>query len=191
MLSTNVIITIPTFHFDTNSHDNPVTINMPFRNVYGLLSNIYQESLIEVSLNTADTNDHYIDSIWSKSYEYMSVEQFHTRVLASRESNIIEFQISLSGHYLEIERSVYTFYDTLSQIGGVMGILLPFGALLSGVFSNKMYAMTLLGLLYHVEKDNNTDQSHEHKSTKMKIFGRTMTRTIVPESVSYLMLRIA
>jgi isocitrate dehydrogenase kinase/phosphatase len=44
----------------------------------------------------------------------------------------------------------------LGQIGGVIGIIFPLGALISQYFTEKIYQMTLLSKLYQIE--NNEDR---------------------------------
>ena len=185
MAVTDVVLTIPSFYFDTDSFGNPITVSKSFRMKYSLTTIFYQQVIIETSINTAETYDSYINTISPTNYEYMRVEDFYTKVLSPESPGIIEFKIALSLNTLKIERRVYSFYEILGQIGGVMAILLPFGALLSGLFSNKIYAMKMLSLLYHVDNDN---QDHESKTTRIKVFGTATIRQKVPDNVSYIEL---
>jgi hypothetical protein len=144
MAATDVILTIPSFYFDTDSFGNPITVSKSFRMKYSLTTIFYQQVIVETSINTAETYDSYINTISPTNYEYMRVEDFYTKVLAPESTGIIEFKVALSLNTLKIERKVYSFYEILGQIGGVMAILLPSGALLSGLFSNKIYSMKML-----------------------------------------------
>jgi hypothetical protein len=181
MAVTDVVLTIPSFYFDTDSFDNPMTVSKSFRMKYSLTAIFYQQVIVETSINTAVAYDSYINTISPTNYEYMRVEDFYTKVLAPESSGIIEFKVALSLNTLKIERKVYSFYEILGQIGGVMAILLPSGALLSGLFSNKIYSMKMLSLLYHVDKDN---QDQESKTTRVKVFGTATIKQKVPDNVS-------
>ena len=105
-----------------------------------------------VQVNEAIVYDDYYNSFFPKHYQYYSVEEIENTILTGRRTGLIEIHFEISPKYIRTERKVHSLMEVLGQIGGIIGILLPIGAILSGVFSSKIYVMTLLSLLYQVDQ---------------------------------------
>jgi hypothetical protein len=148
----NVELTYPTFYFDTDKLVKPVTISGLRKKRFGLLSTVYQEIHVPVQVNEAIVYDDYYNSFYPKHYKYYSIEELENTILTGRRTGLIEIHFEISPKYMRTERKVYSLMEVLGQIGGIIGILLPVGAILSSVFSSKIYVMTLLSLLYQVDQ---------------------------------------
>lgn len=149
----NVQLIFPTFYFDTESFDNPVTISGLKKKTFGILPSLYQEVHVPIQANEATVYDDYFNTIYPKTYKYVSVEEIDNTFLTARiNGDLMEVQFELSPKYLKTERKVYSFMEVLGQVGGIIGILLPVGAILSSIFSSRIYIMTLLSLLFQVDQ---------------------------------------
>ena len=53
------------------------------------------------------------------------------------------------------DRSVITLLDVFGNVGGIMGIISVFGAMIVGFVSSKTFIYSILSKLYHVEEPEN------------------------------------
>ena len=76
--------------------------------------------------------------------------------------------------------------EVLGQVGGIIGILLPVGAILSSIFSSRIYIMTLLSLLYQVDQR----QVSKVSPISNNVFKFVGNRIVVNREVRYCSLYI-
>ena len=123
------------------------------------------EKTIRVRINKA------IDytSLWytyaPKEYIYYSIESVSDRLQVENGSgDLIRLNFIIDAKYKLTERKVYTVYDMLGQVGGFMGIVFPFGAIITSMFSNKIYIMTLMSYYFKVDEYETEDRpATDHK----------------------------
>lgn len=149
----NVNIALPNYYFDVNRFETPVSISGLRTGQYGFISGMYLKQVIHLQVNEAETYDNFLGDIWSDTYQYISYERYDSSILnPSSASDLMGIQIVLDPKYSKVERKVYTLFDVLGQIGGVMGIIIPLFVASIQFFSTKIYTMTMLSLLYQVDE---------------------------------------
>jgi len=94
-------------------------------------------------------------------YSYYSIDDVldKTRTKYNSESTLAVITLELDYKYDFIERRVYIFIDMLGRVGGLMGALIPLGAVFSSILSNKIFTMILLSQFYQVKKADGPEET--------------------------------
>eukprot|EP00347_Sterkiella_histriomuscorum_P015530 403356683 len=70
----------------------------------------------------------------------------------------LDFEINV--YFTKKYRKVMTVLDAVAQTGGIMGVLVGFGAILNGLFQSALFKIQMIGLLYtttNYQKQNKND----------------------------------
>eukprot|EP00347_Sterkiella_histriomuscorum_P000573 403375326 len=65
---------------------------------------------------------------------------------------LLQFDFEINAYYTKKYRKVMTILDAVAQTGGIMGVLVGFGAILNGLFQSALYKLKMIGLLYTTTK---------------------------------------
>ncbi|CAI2362987.1 unnamed protein product [Moneuplotes crassus] len=157
--SQKFFVAISNYYFDVEDYDNPVNVTFEDEFNYSLIKEMTVEKTLRVRINKA----YDYTNIWypsnPKEYTYYSIESVKDDLQAEDGSgDLARINIILDKNYKIVERKVYTFYDMLGQVGGVMGIIYSLGSVCVNIFSGKIYIMTLLSYFYKVERRPDTQK---------------------------------
>lgn len=152
MQNTNLQVMMPTYYFNTENYDKPISVTRLLRRNFGLLSSMYQNHVINIRVNEAKSYDDYFNPYFPTEYRYISIDDIESSYLAARSSgDLMKISFIIDAKYVYTERQVYSFMEVLGQIGGVMGIFVSLGAVFTHFCSSKIYTMTLLSMLYRTD----------------------------------------
>ena len=98
----------------------------------------------------------------SNAYSFFSVgEVVQDMSMQTSDSNVVfKFIIDLDSKYQTIDRKVYSLGDMFGQIGGMDSILVSIGSLFMALFSQKIYAASLLSTFYQVRNEGFDNKIH-------------------------------
>ncbi|CAI2362670.1 unnamed protein product [Moneuplotes crassus] len=148
-------VAISNYYFNIDDYNNPVNVTFEDEFNYHLIEGMTVDKTLRVRINKA----YDYTSIWypsePKEYTYYSIESVKDDLQAENGSgDLARINIILDKNYKIVERKVYTFYDMLGQVGGVMGIIYSLGSVCVSLFSGKIYIMTLLSYFYKVKRSS-------------------------------------
>jgi hypothetical protein len=111
-------------------------------------------------VNEAEVYDNiWTPSYWPTKYNYISLETYDFSLLhPSPDGALTEINIIMDSKYTSIQRQVYSIVQMLSDVGGIIGVLVPLGAFLVHVFNEKVYTMTMMSVLYQVKSKDSTNK---------------------------------
>ncbi|CAI2386814.1 unnamed protein product [Moneuplotes crassus] len=173
------------YYFDIDNYESPLNITFEDEFSFPLLNYMTVEKTLKVRINKA----YDYTSIWypsePKEYTYYSIESVKDSLQAENGSgDLARINIILDKNYNIVERKVYTFYDMLGQVGGVMGIIYSLGSVCVNIFSGKIYIMTLLSYFYKVERRPDTQKvspSQKISSIKLNSFQENLSKNEIKE----------
>jgi hypothetical protein len=175
----NIEIAAPSFFFDIDDYVNPIKVAKINKNEYGLSSEFYQKHYVTVQVNQAEVFDKiWMPSYWPEEYEYISLDTTDFFLLhPSADGVLTEIDIVMDSKYYAVERQVYTMVHLCSDVGGIIAVLIPLGAFLVHTFNEKVYMMTMMSFLYHVNPKECTKKvtpSNENNITGHRDMAQTI-----------------
>jgi len=131
-------------YLDFNDVENPIKRKFEDRKIRMSWNN-YIDYGMYISKNEYNLYDNtfHANSL-SKSGEYFSIDEIAQTSEPKRYASPFIMEIKMSSKITEYERHLYTFYDALGNIGGVLGIINIFFTIIAGYFGSKMYHHALL-----------------------------------------------
>lgn len=145
------MIGLPNYYFDTKDYETPIKFRFDSNYYWGLLPGYTIQKTIKLSHNIAVDKIDYWPFETEKTYSYYSVGRMFENVSVIDSGNtVLAINLEIDDKYVRTERSVFTFTDLVSSIGGLLEIYLLVGVLISFVFNDKIYYSKLLSQLYHV-----------------------------------------
>lgn len=178
-------VTLFSFYFNIDSYDDPLQVTVDLNNEINLLYNMKQKVTYSVQINEAQTFDSVFTDYITQTYEYISIGDIFTSFDTISGSKLLEIYVVQSPKYMKVERRVYMIMDMIGQIGGVLGLLIPLGAVIINILSNKIYIMILLSLFYKVEEETNYNKVSPTINTQIGVHQErsfNFTRGIQEES---------
>ena len=151
MVGQRVGLGVTNFYFDVEDYDSPV--KALFTNDYevAFLPGYTIEKTLKVRVNKVTDYTNLWYDFSPKEYLFYSIDSSNDVIEPENGSgDLVRFKLVLDNEFNIIERKVYTVYDMLGQVGGLMGLAISVGSLLAGTFSNNVYVMTLLSYFYKV-----------------------------------------
>jgi hypothetical protein len=154
MAGQSISVAISNFFFDVQNYDNPINITLEDEFNFHLVPGFLVEKHLKVRVNKVYDYTNYWYEFAPKEYTYYSVNSIEDRFQPEGlYGEVIKIVLKMDYKYTLIERRTYTVYDMLGNIGGFMSIVLACAALFVQIFSDKLYAMTLLSYFYKIEDD--------------------------------------
>ena len=126
-----------------------------------LMQGFQVTKVMKLKVNTAVDYNSLLNRDYNNQYTYYEVNSVVDRLQKEGSDKVVaKLILELDYRSTYIERKVYTFYGMISEIGGFIGIFLPLFALISQLFSNRIYRMTLLSYFYKVSNKNVHKDDH-------------------------------
>ncbi|CAI2363052.1 unnamed protein product [Moneuplotes crassus] len=177
------------YYFDVDNYDSPVNVTFEDEFNYALIEGMTVEKTLRVRINKA----YDYTSVWypsePKEYTYYSIESVKDSLQAENGSgDLARINIILDKNYKIVERKVYTFYDMLGQVGGVMGIIYSLGSVCVSLFSGKIYIMTLLSYFYKVERSSDIHKvtpSQKICAKRLNSFQEDLSKNAIKEEEKF------
>ena len=180
MKSTDITVRMTNYYFDTDDYDNPVKVNIDDDFSWTLLPGYNQENNFRASLNEAEDYTSYFYPFSPDQHKYISVDSVDDKLRVKDDSGtVFELSIIFDRKYIKIERRIYTLFDALGQLGSVISIFVPLGALFVSIFSNKIFNKTMLGIFYDIETAHNNDDGKVHPIYKTEVFDKSRNDKII------------
>ena len=151
LVGQSIIFGITNYYFDVEDYNKPVNVTVENEFEFFLIPGFTVEKELRVRVNKAVDYTNPWFSIGAKEYTYYSIETVAERLQPENNDDLLRVRIVLDNKHTLIERKVYTVYDMLGQVGGVMGIFFAAGSIFTNFFSANIYAMTLLSYFYKIK----------------------------------------
>jgi hypothetical protein len=168
------VIGTTSFFFNVNDYDDPLVVAVENDFNWKLMQGHQIHKILKLQINEAQDYTSILFPSDKKDYTYYSIDRVLDRTEAESEGIVMRIFLELDYKYQYTERKVYNFYDMLGQVGGVMGIIIPVGALVANIFTSTIYKMTLLSFLYRVE--NKQDALQDKKNYWNKVSSSSVVR---------------
>jgi len=121
------IFGVSNYYFDVTDYELPIKVVVEDDFVFPMIQGTQVEKAMKLKENKADDYTSLYYHSGKTEYTYYSVENVVDRSSTIKSSGIaVEINLRQDFRSTFIERKVYTFYDMLSQIGGVIGLIIPF-----------------------------------------------------------------
>jgi hypothetical protein len=168
------VIAASSSFFNVQNYDDPIVASVENDFNWKLMQGHQVHKILKLQISEAQDYTSIFFPADKKGYTYYSIDRVLDRTEAESEGIVMRIFLDLDYKYQYTERKVYNFYDMLGQVGGVMGIIIPVGALVANIFTSTIYKMTLLSFLYRVE--NKQDVLPGKKNYSNKILSSTVIR---------------
>ena len=173
MVGQRVGLGITNFYFDVEDYESPIKALFVNDFDVAFLPGYTVEKHLKVKINRVTDYTNLWHGFSPKEYLFYSIDSsFDVIEPENGSGDLVRFKLVLDNEFNIIERKVYTVYDMLGQVGGLMGLAISVGSLLAGMFSNNVYIMTLLSYFYKVNTMKFTSKAILSKMFSSKSDGR-------------------
>jgi hypothetical protein len=153
------------FFFDVLEFDNPINITLDNEFQFPLVPGFLVEKHMRISANKVVDFSNYWYRFEPEEYTYYSVSALQDRLQPEGDDGeVFKLVLKMAYTHTFISRRIYTVYDMLGRLGGFIGLVISVAALIVGLFSTKMYNMTLLSYFYKVDNALNDDDKAVKKN---------------------------
>jgi hypothetical protein len=185
MAGQRIQMAISNFFFDVLEYDDPINITLDNEFQYPLVPGFLVEKHIRIRANTVIDYTNFWYEFAPKEYTYYSVGSVQDRFQPETNGEVFRVVLKMDYSYTYIERKIYTVYDMLGQVGGFMGLVISVAAVIVGIFSDKIYTMTLLSYFYKAENepydDEKTAKNNQVQDYSLHLPRNETIKRIVPE----------
>ena len=141
---------------------------------------------IFVKKNSINFIDDFVQLGQSKAQDFYQVSGMRESVLIEDDDlQIISVYVRFDSNYDDYSRRVYSFGDLLGQTGGLYSAIFIIGAVLVGIFQNRLFISSVLNKIYQIDKsknvESNADKNKIYKSNLNNNGGKrdTLNSTII------------
>ena len=158
----NVIILPSNYFFDDQDYKSPIKLSVENEFMFPVVNGFETHKELRIKANKADDYNSIFYPSFKTEYSYYTIDSVNDATkLETRFEVVFRVTLRLDHRSNFIERKVYTLYDMFGQIGGVIGLVVPAGALLANFFSSTIYEMTLLTRFYKIKTENKVNASNK------------------------------
>eukprot|EP00347_Sterkiella_histriomuscorum_P020349 403338149 len=175
---TSVYFAILTQYFDGNQFEKAPIVDNIQTFYYPLNEMISYNQVFKYSLNYAITQDSWLANAYdNKNLTYHTIRsdylQIGTRNLGS-EWMLFTIEIDLDQDYMVTQRTVMTILDAFSNVGGLMGIMIPLISLLISGIQHQLFMQSIIKRVFLFKPktksknklpENNTSQENSRDNT--------------------------
>ena len=172
MKESKLNMAIDNTYFDFSNYDDPIQHYLDETFFWDLLPGFRKKTDIFVRQNEVSLIDDLVQLGQSNETEFYQVINYREQ-LELEDASDLEFLsvfIRFDAFYDVYERRVYSIGDLLGQLGGVYESLMLSGALLVGVFSERLFISSILHKIYQIDQLREKevfDEFHKKKDNKV------------------------
>lgn len=146
-------------YFDFEDFNQPIKKYLDDRFTFNVISGFRSDGIIPITHNKAEAEDAFIQVGNPKEYEFYTVENFRQTFTSEDEETFVTLKFNLDAQTNVFQRTVFSFLDLTGQLGGINEVLIVFGSILTGFFTEKIFNYSVLSKLYQVDnsRDNKND----------------------------------
>ena len=143
--------------FDVEDFNDPIKIDILDDLGFTIDPNLAKYFNIRISQDQAVDDIGRYPFYPKKEYKYYSVQGTSRdhKTINTTTNMFAAVSLRLSSKYTKIERRNYKIEELISELGGVIEILVLVGAFIVGKFSDKLYTSDVIRDMYFVKPDNN------------------------------------
>eukprot|EP00347_Sterkiella_histriomuscorum_P001799 403370634 len=169
---TLVNFAILTQYFDGNQFDNAPLVNTIQTFFYPLNKYISYNQMFKYSLNYAITQDSWLaNSYDNKNLTYSTIRsdylQVGTRDFESMWS-LFSIEIDLDQDYMVTQRTVMTVVDAFSNVGGLMGIIIPLISMLMSRIQHQLFMQSIIKRIFLFRPKTKSKQKLPENDTNLE-----------------------
>ncbi|CAI2361308.1 unnamed protein product [Moneuplotes crassus] len=137
-------------YFDFNDYENPIKTTFDTRFSASLDTGFLKTHNYDIQKHEVEDINYFFQFGQSDKSKFYRVgeEISDFRTVDSTANQLLEINIHQDSQVLYYERTIFSFFDVIGSIGGVFGLLLQAGLLLTNNFSEKYFLTSLFSFLY-------------------------------------------
>ena len=143
-------------YFDFDDYDNPVNEFIDSQFYWDIAPGFRKKTDIFIRKNEAELEDDVVQIFTAKNFDFYQIvkskESFELEDTST--GVIVDVFFRYDEDYDVYERRIYSFWDFLGQIGGLQQSLLIIGSFICILFTEKLYAASIIRRIYQI-KDRN------------------------------------
>eukprot|EP00347_Sterkiella_histriomuscorum_P002450 403368102 len=169
---TLVNFAVLTQYFDGNHFEKSPIVNNIQTFLYPLNEYISYNQMFKYSLNYAITQDSWLANAYdNKNLTYSTIRsdylQIGTRELKSIWP-LLSIQIDLDQDYVVTQRTVMTVLDAFSNVGGLMGIIIPFISMFMSRIQHQLFMQSIIKQIFHYRPKTKSKQKLPENDTNQE-----------------------
>lgn len=170
MLEGSGMIIVPkNSYVDFDDFDSPVKTYYDDKFMYNYETGRCWYIDLLLNKNLAEIDDRLIPIGNVQQEEFYSAEQSKLWTFPS-DDWLFYSRISLSNQRSTYKRSVFSILDYFGKVGGIKEIMLIFGGMIAGLFTDKLMKYSILSELYQVDSTHLLQPEARHKQGMMNVF---------------------
>mmetsp|Transcript_27891 Transcript_27891/g.24674 ORF Transcript_27891/g.24674 Transcript_27891/m.24674 type:complete len:217 (+) Transcript_27891:347-997(+) len=188
VLGQKVSIALTSYFFNVENYEIPIEVTMKNDFEFALIPGWTLEKHVKIKVNEAFDSTSFWNPFTSSTYLYYSVDDV-IDVIQPENTNeeLMRIKVMVDKSYVKTQRNVYTIHDMLGNIGGFMGIIVPFFGILANLFSSTMFKMILVSNFYKVNNEkydeNQNIQNRRRRYTSRAHFNRGDSKNSESEEI--------
>ncbi|CAI2359249.1 unnamed protein product [Moneuplotes crassus] len=148
--NSSFIVAFISQYFDFEDYNNPS--KTVFETGHSVYLNLNFHKTKTYTIQKAEVNDvnHYFQFGQSEQSEFFMLgeQKSDFKENQSGDSELLTITLNQDSQVFTYERTIFSFLDAISQIGGVFGMLLQLGFILTSFFNQKYFLTSLFAFLY-------------------------------------------
>ena len=155
-------------YFDFEDFNKPIKTYLDDRFTFNVVTGFRSDGTVPVTQNKAEAEDAFIQVGNPKEYEFYTVDSFRQTFTSEDEETLVTLKFTIDAQANVYQRTVFSFLDLTGQLGGINEVLVVFGSILTGFFTEKMFNYSVLSKLYQVDnsKDNKNGENSPSNGVK-------------------------